>query len=311
MNSFNTMENQLNTDHIPMMPLWKIWMLAARPKTLTTAFVPIFVASALSFHLTGGVNLSVCFCTLIAALFIQIGTNFFNDAIDFKKGADTEERLGPLRVTQAGLLPAKQVIAMGFACFGLASLATLPLIFIGGMPIVYLLLFSLISGYAYTGGPYPIAYLGLGEVFVILFFGLIATGAVFFLQTGTLSTAAVVAGVQLGLLASAIIAINNLRDREQDQKAAKKTFAVRFGKQAAERALLLMLLCPYLLNFLWIFSSMSFAGLLPFLALPLAIAIYYKVNQTPPSKIYNDFLGLTALHHLLFGLLLTAGVLLS
>src|SRR4051794_23693445 len=158
------------------------WLLAARPKTLAAAVTPVLVGTALARNIAAAIHWPSLVFALLGAVFIQIGTNYVNDALDFKKGADTHTRLGPLRVTQAGLLDADKVLRGAYACFLLAALCGVPLILRGGWPIVIIGVASILAAYAYTGGPYPLAYHGLGEVFVMIFFGFVAVGGSFYLQ---------------------------------------------------------------------------------------------------------------------------------
>lgn len=299
------------------------WVLAARPKTLTAAIVPILVGSALAWRMRelptvlpsnsesiSEWSLVVVVCSLFASLFIQIATNLVNDAIDFKKGADTETRIGPKRVTQSGLFTSKQVMRMAFVFFALATLCGIPLLQIGGWPIFWIGVASLLMGYSYTGGPFPLAYLGLGDLFVILFFGLIAVGGVFFLHTHSLPLAALIAGLQVGLHCTVLIAINNLRDINGDKLVGKRTLAVRFGIKNSKREIVLLCWLPFVLNIYWWLQGYYVASLLPLLALPLAIKISRFIVQNDPSPQYNQILGVGAGLHLLFGLLLSIGMLL-
>ena len=284
-----------------------VWISAFRPKTLTAAVVPVLVGSALIFTSNFEVRWTLTFCALFAALFIQIGTNLINDAFDFKKGADTHDRFGPTRVTQAGLVDYKSVLTAGVISFAFAVLCGIPLIQSGGIPILIIGLISLICGYAYTAGPYPLAYLGLGDLFVILFFGLIAVAGTFFLHAGEFSVTALVAGLQVGLLCSVLIAINNLRDIEGDTRAHKKTLPVRFGKAFARREIAILVLLPFLLNVFWMSKGFIMAGMLPMALFPMGFKLIGQVYETEPSAKYNEFLGQAAKLHLLFGLLLSVG----
>ncbi len=280
----------------------RAWLLATRPKTLTAAFVPILAGTLLAKtvnHLT--------LCVFIVALFIQVGTNLINDALDFKRGADTSKRIGPVRVTQMGLLAMQQVLAGGVACFFLALLFSIPLIVHGGTPLMLIILLSILSGYLYTGGPMPLAYSGLGDVFVILFFGWISTGVVYYLQTGEVSAASIIAGTQIGLLATVLLAINNLRDVEQDFIAKKRTVAVRFGNKIARLEITLCALTPFLLNFYWFRHGYIFSALLPWFVFPLALKLISNIWNTEPSPVYNQYLAQSALLHLAFGVLISLG----
>lgn len=285
----------------------KSWVLALRPKTLTAAIVPVIVATALVKAEGHEIFWWISICALLSSVFIQIGTNLVNDAIDFKKGADTHERIGPQRVTQSGLLTSKQVMTGAMICFALAAALGVPLVIHGGWPIVAIGLVSLFLGYGYTGGPFPLAYKGLGDLFVILFFGVIAVGGTYYLHTGAVSEGALIAGLQVGFLATVLIAINNLRDVEQDKKVDKKTLAVRFGVMFARVEIALLALSPFVMGWYWHVQGMRFAAILPLFAIPVARRLLAGVFTTPPSPRYNTYLAMGALLQVGFGLLLTAG----
>ncbi|PCI27500.1 1,4-dihydroxy-2-naphthoate octaprenyltransferase [Candidatus Kaiserbacteria bacterium] len=195
----------------------KTWVMAFRPKTLTAAVVPVFVATALLLPSDFPIRWWITLAALASALFIQIGTNLINDGIDFKKGADDENRLGPKRATQSGLLKYKTVMAMGFVSFLIAIVCGIPLVMQGGWVIAGIGVVSLICGYAYTGGPYPLAYRGLGDLFVIIFFGIVAVGGVYYLHTEGFHLDALVAGLQVGLLCTVLIAINKFNGAVSDK----------------------------------------------------------------------------------------------
>jgi 1,4-dihydroxy-2-naphthoate polyprenyltransferase len=219
------------------------WVLAARPKTLAAAVVPVVVG----FSLARFAHWPSFWFALGGAVFIQIGTNFVNDALDFRKGADTHERLGPLRVTQAGLLSADAVLRGAYVCFALAAVCGVPLVVRGGWPIVVIGLTSIAAAYAYTGGPYPLAYHGLGELFVMAFFGVVAVGGTYYLQRLRIDRDALLAGVACGALAIVLLAINNLRDLENDRASNKWTLAARFGPRFARAEIAAMALLPFAL----------------------------------------------------------------
>src|SRR5258708_26381300 len=210
------------------------WLLAAPPKTLAVGVGRVRTGRALAGRGTANGRLPIdwwlCAGRRAGALFIQIGTNLVNDALDFKKGTDTAERLGPLRVTQAGLLSAGAVMRGAYVCFFLAALCGIPLVLHSGWPLLAIGLGSIAAAYAYTGGPYPLAYHGLGELFVLIFFGLVAVGGTFYIQRGTLDWTVLAMGVAIGLLAVALLAINNLRDAKNDVHSGKRTMAIRFGE---------------------------------------------------------------------------------
>lgn len=284
------------------------WLLALRPRTLTTAVVPVLVATALVAAEGFTIKWWISIFAILSALFIQIGTNLINDALDFKKGADDERRVGPKRVTQSGWLSEKQVLFGGGVAFAIAALFGLPLVLEGGWPIVAIGCASLLCGYIYTGGPFPLAYRGLGDVFVIIFFGFVAVLGTFYLHAGTITPAGWVAGLQVGLLATVLIAINNFRDSPTDKDVGKLTLAVRFGETFARAEILLLTFMPFLIGYYWLQNSSLMAGTLPLLLLPLALVINQGVQKHPPGAIYNRFLAQSAGLHLLFGLLLTLGL---
>ncbi len=278
-----------------------------RPKTLTAAFVPVLVATALVKAEGGEILPWISLLALLSAMMIQIGTNFINDAIDFEKGADTEARLGPARATQQGWLTRSQVLALGLGSFAIAFALGVPLAIEGGWPIVAVGVLSLLMGYAYTGGPFPLAYVGLGDLFVILFFGLVAVGGVFFLHTKMYPAPAVIAGLQIGLLATVLIAINNLRDLDQDRLVSKKTLAVRLGPRLGRFEVLLLVATAYGLHFYWWNQGDTWAFWLPWLALPLALKVVWTLLHTEPSREYNRLLAQASFVHMLFGVLLSIG----
>lgn len=286
----------------------KLWLMALRPKTMTAAVVPVVVATALVKAEGHAVLWWVSVCALLSAAFIQFGTNLVNDAIDFRKGADTEKRIGPQRVTQSGLLSSRQVLAGGLSCFLIALLLGVPLVIQGGWPIVGIGLISIVLGYAYTGGPFPLAYKGLGDVFVILFFGLIAVAGTYYLHVGAVSTAALVAGLQVGFLATVLIAINNFRDATQDRLVDKKTLAVRFGPSFARAEILVLVLGPFVMGAFWAAQGARLSALLPLAMVPLARRVIHGIFTNEPSPLYNRFLGMAAGLHFAFGLLLSVGL---
>jgi len=289
----------------------KAWLLALRPKTLTAAIVPVAVASALVVAERFDFKPALSICALLSAIFIQIGTNFINDAIDFKKGADDEKRIGPTRVTQSGMLSHKAVMTGGFMCFLIAALLGIPLVIAGGWPIVIIGLLSLLCGYIYTGGPFPLAYVGLGDLFVIVFFGIVAVAGTFYLHATTLTAGALVAGVQIGMLSTVLIAVNNLRDAPLDKLVGKKTLAVRFGIKFARFEICALAFTPFLLGMYWVFEGHLMATILPIFSFPLARNLVTKIFTTEPSPLYNKFLAQSAAVHLLFGVLLAIGLLIK
>lgn len=285
-----------------------VWIEAARPKTLIAAIAPILVGTCLAASEGHALRWHLSIFALLSALFIQIATNLFNDAIDFKKGTDNEERIGPRRVTQSGLLSPKVVMAGAFIACLISALFAIPLLIQGGTTILAIGVVSLLCGYAYTGGPFPLAYLGLGELFVILFFGFAAVMGVYFLQTDQFTMNAALAGLQVGFLATVMIAINNLRDVEGDSKTQKKTLAVRFGVAFGRVEIAFFAFAPFVLGLAWFALGHRGGAALPFIAFPIAIKVARGVAKNAPGPIYNAFLGKGALLQLAFGALLSLGL---
>lgn len=287
------------------------WVLAARPKTLTASLVPIIVGTALAKSLGATISFYLAVHALMAAICIQIGTNFINDALDFKKGADTSERIGPQRATQSGLLTMEQVFYAGFGFFALAVLFGIPLVLHSGIVLFIILALSIACGYLYTGGPKPLAYVGLGDLFVFLFYGLISTVAVCYIQTGTFEGKAVLAGTQIGLLATVLIAINNMRDHVQDEKANKLTLAVRCGVTFSRCEITFLIVMPYFISLFWIGNHGLFPALLPWVTYPLGLALIRNIWMNAPGPVYNQYLAKSALLHLAFGVFLAIGLLIE
>jgi 1,4-dihydroxy-2-naphthoate octaprenyltransferase len=282
------------------------WIAAARPKTLPAAVAPVVVGGALAVHLQGGFCWGLAICTLLSAVAIQIATNFFNDALDFDKGADTSRRLGPVRATSAGLLGRRAMYWAGGLTLLAACLLALPLIYSRGWMILLIGLPSLYFSFGYTGGPLPLAYRGLGDFFVLLFFGLIAVSGTVFVLTGTWPPHGWVAGFQLGLLSTVLIAINNLRDVAEDRTTNKRTLAVRFGSTFARVEISLLCLLPHLIGiYFWKGLDLPQVALWPVAVLPIGLVISTLVWKTEPSVRYNRFLALSAAQLVLFTALLS------
>jgi len=267
------------------------WLLAARPKTLSAAIVPVLMGTALA---APNISWPLFACTLLGAVLIQIATNFINDALDFKKGADSGERLGPLRVTQAGLLSADAVMRGAWICLVGATLCGIPLILRAGWPLLAIGLVSMAMAYAYTGGPFPLAYHGLGELFVILFFGVIAVGGTFYVQTLKWTQEALLAGLAAGSLATVLIVINNLRDADSDRRSNKKTLAARFGETFARFEVVLFALAP--------FAAVFAITWPPLVALPLALLVILCAWRSSGAAL-NRCLGMAGALQWAFGIL--------
>lgn len=283
------------------------WILAARPKTLPAAAVPVWVGAMPALMdrdaFTG--SWLLFWCTLLSCLCIQIATNLFNDAIDHKKGADTAKRLGPRRVTASGMLSPGTVLMGALAFCLLAALIAIPMVLARGWPVVAIGLVSIFFAYGYTGGPFPLAYRGMGELFVILFFGFVAVSGSYFVQTGEWGGGEVLRlGLQCGLYSCVLIAVNNLRDIEEDRGTGKRTLAVRFGEGFAKVEILLFCLVPVLLwNLFAIRSPLDLLfGLLP---VPVGAIIVLCVFRFRPGPVYNRILALGALQLILFAVAAT------
>jgi 1,4-dihydroxy-2-naphthoate octaprenyltransferase len=267
------------------------------------------VGTALAAALGYRIRWDLAALALLGAGAIQIGTNLYNDLLDHERGADTHGRLGPLRVTQAGLLTPTQVRVAAAGSFLVAIACGVPLIVAGGWPILVLGLLSLLFGYAYTGGPFPLAYHGLGEVFVLLFFGFGAVGGTFWLHAGRLVPEVAVAATQVGFLACGLLAVNNLRDVSEDAQSRKHTLAVLFGPRFGRVEIVLFACGPFLLGAAWLLGAgHTGAALLPLLALPIAAAALRIVLREPPGPRYNAALARAAALQLAFGVLLSIGL---
>ncbi|MEZ7957423.1 MAG: 1,4-dihydroxy-2-naphthoate octaprenyltransferase [Rubritalea sp.] len=276
------------------------YILTARPKTLPAAIVPVWLGCVLAWYLSGEFHGWLAFCTLMGAIWIQIGTNFFNDAIDSDKGADTENRLGPMRATASGVLSRRAVYSAAIVCLLIAAGFGYCLFQARGWTIVAIGIPSLYLCYGYTGGPWPLAYKGLGELFVVLFFGLVAVAGTVFVQLGEWRWEAVLLGLQAGLLSAVLISINNLRDREEDEGNNKRTMAVVLGEMRAKQLLLLEIFMPAVLGIFWLKNDIHLV-LYPLVYLVLSIPIAGGVMRSKPGKIYNKYLALGGLQLIIFG----------
>jgi 1,4-dihydroxy-2-naphthoate polyprenyltransferase len=287
------------------------WLLAARPRTLPAAVVPVVVGTAAAIK-DGGFALLPALAAFAVALLLQIAANFANDMFDFHRGADTAERLGPMRVTQSGLISPTRVLQATFLTVGLATLAGLYLVVRGGVPILLLGIAAVISTLAYTGGPFPLGYHGLGEVFVFVFFGLVGLAGTYYVQTLTLTSAVVVTAIPVGLLITAILVVNNLRDLETDRLAGKHTVAVRLGRTATPGESVLLLGGAYLAPIgLWLPGGLAaWWYVLPWLSLPLALRLVAQTRRET-GRALNKTLAGTAQLALVFGLLLAVGLMLA
>jgi 1,4-dihydroxy-2-naphthoate octaprenyltransferase len=283
-----------------------VWLAAARPKTLSAAVVPVLMGSALAAHEPPAINWLVFVCALAGALLIQIATNLINDALDFKKGTDTAERLGPMRVTQAGLVSAQNVMTAAWLCLMGAALCGIPLLLRGGWPMLVVGLASIAAAYAYTGGPYPLAYHGLGELFVIGFFGFAAVGGTFYAHSLQLTQSALLAGFAAGSLAVVLLVINNLRDVDGDRRSNKRTLAVRFGEGFARAEIVFFALAPFIVVAVMAWMRHEPTLLATLLALPLALIVIVRGLRGRGAEL-NRALAIAGALQWAFGLLFVAG----
>ena len=285
------------------------WIQAARPKTLGAAVAPVLAGFFIGSRLGGQpVLITLLLCTLGSTIALQIATNWFNDALDFSQGKDTAARVGPRRITAAGVVSPASVMMAGFLMLGLAIAFSLPMIAARGLPILFIGLPSLYFCYGYTGGPAPLAYRGLGELFVILFFGLIAVAGSAFVQTGEWLTGGLIGGVQIGCLSTVLIAINNLRDLEEDRSTGKRTLAVRFGATFARMEITLLTALAYGTGLYWWETGLHRVCTLPLAVLPLGVFIVIRLWTTPPGPAYNKFLAMSGAQLLIFAALFCAAM---
>jgi 1,4-dihydroxy-2-naphthoate polyprenyltransferase len=285
----------------------KFWLMAIRPKTLPAAVAPVTVGTAVAFRDGQFALLPACAC-LLAAMLLQIGVNLANDYFDCKNNIDSDERLGPVRVTQSGLITPAEVKWGMFFCLLLAAPVFVFLARIAGLPVMVIGVVSVVAALAYSGGPYPLASHGLGELFVFLFFGLVAVGGTYYIQAGQVTWPATLAAVPPGLLITAIMVVNNLRDIDTDRKAGKNTLAVILGRKRTLVEYKLLLLFSYLVPpALLVTGNAGMYILLPLLSLPQAWLLAGRVAQEQGSLL-NERLAGTARLSLVYSLLFAAGL---
>jgi 1,4-dihydroxy-2-naphthoate octaprenyltransferase len=286
------------------------WIGAMRPRTLTMALAPVFVGASLSWAVAGKINGLAAVVAMLGAACIQIATNLFNDARDFERGGDGPDRIGPLRAAASGQIEVAAIKRAAYAFFALAALGGLYLAAVGGWPILLLGILSIVSGWAYTGGPLPISYTPFGEIFVVAFFGLGAVCGTFWLCAGTMAPAPILAGLAVGGFAAGVLMVNNFRDAAADARVGRRTLAIAAGEQTSR----------------WLFAAMMFGpfALLPFLvrqtpghaiwlaagALPWAFILVRRLFREKPGPGLNSLLVRTAQTQAIFSLLLCLGALL-
>lgn len=287
----------------------RIWLRAARPQTLAAAFVPVCVGASLAYH-DHTFELLPSLVALLCAFLIQIGTNFANDYFDFIKGADTDDRLGFERATAMGYISAESMRNATLVTMGLAFLLGLYLVWHAGWVIFWIGIASLICGVLYTGGPFPLGYNGLGDLFVFIFFGIIAVMGTYYVNALEWSNASFWASLPVGALATNILVVNNLRDIEQDSKAGKNTLGVLFGEEILRWEYLLMLLLALAIPPHFYFQlDYSLVIFLPFFTIPFAGTLLYKIWVDKDKRKLNKRLEQTAQFMTLFGILFSAGIL--
>jgi 1,4-dihydroxy-2-naphthoate octaprenyltransferase len=296
------------------MPRRRAWVMASRPRTLTAAAAPVVLGTGLAIG-RDGFSLGPAVVALLGALLIQVGTNLANDYYDHIRGGDTADRVGPIRVTEAGIIPPETVRNGAFLVLGMALLLGCYLVWVGGFPVVLIGLTSLVCALAYTGGPFPLAYHGLGDLFVFVFFGLVAVGGTYWVQAGAFGAEVLLAGAGIGALATAILVVNNLRDIKTDAQAGKRTLAVRIGLTGTKVEFALLLVLGFAVPFLgmawfgwatWTLLTLSAALLL---TNPLRTVMKLSADSDPASLI--PALGRTAQAVGLYGLLLGATLAMS
>lgn len=293
----------------PDLPAWRVWLLATRPATLTAAVAPVLVGSAAADAVVPLRELPFV-AALGAALLLQVGANFANDLADFERGTDRADRLGPPRVTQSGLVRPATMRWATAAVLAAAALIGVYLITVAGWPILVLGAAAIVAAIAYTGGPWPFGYHGLGDLFVFVFFGLAAVAGSYFVQTEKLTDTAFAAAIPVGMTVTAILVVNNLRDLQGDRRSGKRTLAVVLGAPATRVQYLLLIGLPYILV-----TAFAAADLLPWWSLlvwvsaPLAAYLGRRIASGVEGRALNPLLKQSGQLHLLFGLLLAASFL--
>lgn len=301
-----TLENFL--DYHNWLSMLQIFFQAVRPKTLSASVIPVITGSSVAYanaHFSWGIFL----LTLIAALLIQIGTNFANDLYDFINGADNEDRIGPARVTQSGLLSISSMKVITAFIFFAAICCGYPLVIRGGFPVLCIGLVSIISGYLYTAGPYPLGYNGLGDIFVFIFFGPIAVCGTYFLQTHNVTNFSLLCGIICGLLSVVLLCVNNLRDIDTDRESGKKTLAVRFGFRFVQAEFILILIFIYIISVVLYLNASKLSLLITLLTVPISINLINSIIIKRGAEL-NDMLGSVSRFMLIHSCLLIIGILL-
>jgi len=286
----------------------KIWLLAARPKTLWAAVGPVIIGTAMAYGY-GMVDWLSLVCALTGAVLIQIGTNLANDYFDFVKGTDTHNRIGPTRATQAGLVSPQAMRRAYLIAFGLALIPGAYIIWRGGWPFLAIGIISIICGILYTGGPFPIGYIGLGDLFVLIFFGPVAVGGTYYLHTLSIDSSAIIAGLAPGLISVAILSVNNMRDIDEDRRAGKRTLAVRFGRRFARlEYLFCMLVAAFVIPlYFYAIADNRLFTLVPLIIITAAVPAIKTVFASTDGETLNGVLAKTGKLLLLFSIIFSLG----
>lgn len=279
------------------------WIHAARPQTLGAAIAPVAAGTVIGWKIGGALRPDLAVATLGSCIALQIATNWFNDALDFMHGSDTAARLGPRRITASEAASPRTVMAAAMVMLGLAAALSLPLILARGWPIIAIGVPSLYFCFGYTGGPWPLSRHGLGELFVILFFGVVAVAGSAFVQCGEWLPESLPSGLQIGCLSAVLIAVNNLRDIAEDRTTGKRTLASRFGVRFARIEITALVLATHAAGIYWIIRGPSTAFALPLLTLGLGFPLIRWVWKTEPGPIYNRLLALGGVQLLAFAVL--------
>lgn len=289
----------------------RAWLAAIRPKTLPVGAAPIVVGCGFAYRY-GVFDVFPALAALFGALLIQIGTNLANDYYDHKRGADNALRTGPARASASGWIQPQTVLGAAVAAFGFAALLGLYLVYVSGWPILVVGVVSILSGYLYTGGPYPLGYHGWGDLFVFVFFGIVATTGTYYVQDQTVPHGVVLAGAAMGFLATAVLVVNNLRDIDTDRAAGKRTLAVKIGRRATQIEYLILLVLAFTIPIIPVAQQrLGPVFALPTLTLPLALYLAHQVYHHPEPANLNRVLAGTGLLTFLFGALFAAGAALA
>lgn len=285
------------------------WILASRPKTLPAAVMPVFVGTSIAIYDNVFVP-TAAIIALICSLLIQIGTNFINDLFDYLKGTDKKDRVGPTRVLAAGLVSVKEMKLWINIVFGTAFILGLYLVYLGGLFVLIIGILSLLAGYAYTAGPYPLAYNGLGDIFVFIFFGFVGTIGTYYVQANEITMLVFWSSIPVGALVTNILVVNNYRDIEEDRIAGKRTLAVKFGSKFARLQYVLFMILSYTILIVVYFTyKQSLFVFLPLITLPLSIKLIRMIYKLTGKEL-NKTLELTAKLSAIYGILFAVGILL-